>query len=133
MAILGLAQGTDRGYRCASSREGGDKVGVDKHDAVPFLAQRLARLCAGVIKLRPLPDHDRPGADDEDVLDVRSFWHFAYLPRRVRPYGLTRRSIQRRGLRHRHVELGIGKQGKQLACAFHKILNAVEFEHLVQE
>ena len=50
-------------------------IGVHQDDAVALLAQRLARLGAGVIELAGLPDDDGAGADDQDALDVSSFGH----------------------------------------------------------
>src|SRR5581483_7151945 len=43
------------------------RVGVDEDRAHALLAHRLARLRPGVVELRRLADHDRPGADDEDA------------------------------------------------------------------
>ncbi len=51
------------------------RVGVHQHDPVAFLAQRLARLRAGVVELARLADHDRPRADDEDGGDISAFGH----------------------------------------------------------
>ena len=53
----------------------GGRVRVDQHHPVAFLAQRLAGLRAGVVELAGLADHDRPGADDQDGLDVGTFGH----------------------------------------------------------
>ena len=50
-------------------------IGVHQDDAVALLAERLARLGAGVIELTGLPDNDGAGADDQDALDVSSFGH----------------------------------------------------------
>src|SRR5205807_9608188 len=38
-------------------------------------AQRLARLRARIVELARLPDDDRAGADDQDRLEISSFWH----------------------------------------------------------
>ncbi len=46
------------------------RVRVDEHDLVPLLAQHLAGLRPGVVELGGLADHDRPGADQHDLLDV---------------------------------------------------------------
>lgn len=46
------------------------RVGVEQDDAVPLLAQRLARLRARVVKLARLADHDGAGADDHDRVEV---------------------------------------------------------------
>ena len=46
------------------------RVGVHQHDLVPLLAQHLARLHAGVVELRGLPDHDRARAQDQNAVDV---------------------------------------------------------------
>ncbi len=53
----------------------GGRVGVDEHDAVAFLLERLAGLRAGIIKLARLADDDRAGADDEDAVDVSALGH----------------------------------------------------------
>ncbi len=53
----------------------GGGIGVDQDDAVALLAQRLAGLRAGVVELAGLTDHDRTGADDQDAVDVGTFWH----------------------------------------------------------
>ena len=46
------------------------RVRVDEDDLVALLEQHLAGLHAGVVELGRLADHDRPGADQEDLLDV---------------------------------------------------------------
>ena len=46
-------------------------VGVHQHDLDAFLLQRFAGLRARVVKLRRLANHDRTGADDQDLLDAR--------------------------------------------------------------
>ena len=51
------------------------RVAVDQDDLEPLVAQRLARLRAGVVELAGLPDDDRAGADDENALDVGAFGH----------------------------------------------------------
>ncbi len=43
------------------------RVGVDKDRPDPLLPQRLASLCAGVVKLGGLADHDRAGPDHENA------------------------------------------------------------------
>ena len=43
------------------------RIRVDQHDAIAFLAQRLAGLRAGVVELARLADDDRAGADDQDA------------------------------------------------------------------
>ena len=48
------------------------RVRVDDDRAEAVVAQNLERLAAGVVELARLPDHDRPGADDQDRLDVVS-------------------------------------------------------------
>ncbi len=45
-------------------------VGVHEHDLVALLHQHLARLGAGVVELGRLTDDDRPGADQQDPVDV---------------------------------------------------------------
>src|SRR5690606_3399437 len=63
--------------RVGHLRVGHDRRGiaVDQHHAVTLLAQRLARLRAGVVELAGLADDDRGGADDEDGLEVGALWH----------------------------------------------------------
>ena len=51
------------------------RVAVDQHDLEPLVAQRLARLRAGIVELARLPDDDGAGADDEDAFDIGSFGH----------------------------------------------------------
>ena len=46
------------------------RVGVDEHDLVALFAQDLAGLHAGVVELGGLPDHDRSGPEDQDLVDV---------------------------------------------------------------
>ncbi len=53
----------------------GCRVGVNQNNPVTLFAQRLAGLGSGVIKLARLPDHDGAGAQDQDALDVGTFWH----------------------------------------------------------
>ena len=55
--------------RVGQLRVGHDRrrVRVDQDDPVAFVLQRLARLRAGIIEFAGLPDHDRPGADDQDA------------------------------------------------------------------
>ena len=48
----------------------GGWVGVDQHDLVAELAQRLAGLGAGIVKLAGLADDDRAGTNDHDLMDV---------------------------------------------------------------
>ncbi len=48
----------------------GGRIAVDQDDLVPFLLERLARLRAGIIEFACLADHDRPGSDNQDLLDV---------------------------------------------------------------
>ena len=55
---------------------------VDQDDPVALLAQRLARLRAGVVELARLADDDRAGADDQDALDVGALWHGIWLQAR---------------------------------------------------
>ena len=58
--------------RVGELRVGHDRgrVRVDEHDLVALLAQHLAGLHAGVVELGGLADHDRPGAQDQDLVDV---------------------------------------------------------------
>ena len=51
------------------------RVRVDEHDLVALLEQDLARLHARIVELRRLADHDRPGPDDQDLLDVSPSRH----------------------------------------------------------
>ena len=60
------------GFRVGHDRR---RVGVDQHDRDAFLAQRLAGLRPGIVKLGGLPDDNRPAADDEDFLNVWISWH----------------------------------------------------------
>ncbi len=51
------------------------RVRVHQHDLVTHAAQRLARLGAGVVEFAGLPNHNGPGANDENFVDVGSFRH----------------------------------------------------------
>ena len=57
----------------------GCRIGVNQNNPVTLFAQRLAGLGSGVIKLARLPDHDGAGAQDQDALDVGTFWHASLL------------------------------------------------------
>lgn len=48
----------------------GGRVGVDEHDLVALIGERLARLRARVVELARLPDNDGPSAEDHDLLDA---------------------------------------------------------------
>jgi len=51
------------------------RVRVHENDAVTFLAEGLASLGAGVIKLAGLTDHNGTGADNKDGLEVGALGH----------------------------------------------------------
>ena len=53
----------------------GRRIGVDQDHPVALLPQRLDRLHAGIVEFAGLADHDRPGSDNQDGLDVSSFRH----------------------------------------------------------
>ncbi len=53
----------------------GRRIGVDQDHFVTVGAQRFAGLGAGVIELAGLADDDRPGADDQDAVQVVTAWH----------------------------------------------------------
>ena len=53
----------------------GGRVGVHQDDRVALLAERLARLGAGVVELAGLADDDGAGADEQDLLDVGALRH----------------------------------------------------------
>ena len=53
----------------------GGRVGVDQRHPQALGPQHLAGLGAGVVELAGLPDHDRPGADDEDVAEIGPLRH----------------------------------------------------------
>ena len=50
------------------------RVRVDEDDLIALLLERLARLGPGIVELAGLADDDRPGADDQNLLDVCSSW-----------------------------------------------------------
>ena len=56
------------------------RVRVDEDDLVALLAERLGALRPGVVELAGLADDDRPGADDEDLLEVVAARHRSLLP-----------------------------------------------------
>ena len=51
------------------------RIGVHEDDLVALLLERLRRLGAGIVELGALADDDRPGADDEDAMQVRPTRH----------------------------------------------------------
>ena len=51
------------------------RVRVDENHLVPFLAQRLGRLGAGVVELGRLPDDDGAGANDENTVQISASRH----------------------------------------------------------
>ena len=55
-------------------------VRVDEHDVHARVVQHAARLRAGIVEFRCLPDHDRAGADDHDFADAGINRHGAHLP-----------------------------------------------------
>ena len=72
-AVGHLGVGHDRG-----------RVGVDQHDLVALLAEGLARLGPRVVELAGLADHDRAGADDQDLVDVSTLGHGGSISSRRR-------------------------------------------------
>ena len=76
---LGHHFGGDRldigGIRQARIRHDRGRVGVHQNDAIAFLAQGLAGLCAGIIELAGLSDDDGACSDDHDGGDIGSFRH----------------------------------------------------------
>ena len=62
----------------------GGRVGVDQDDPETFLTQRLAGLGAGIVELAGLTDDDGAGAEDQDTLDISTFWHSVQLTLGVR-------------------------------------------------
>ena len=51
------------------------RIRVHEHDRVALFAQRLRRLRAGVVELGALADHDRAGANEQDLLYVSATRH----------------------------------------------------------
>ena len=51
------------------------RVGIDENDAEALVAQRLARLRAGIIELAGLADHNRASANNQDGFQVGTFGH----------------------------------------------------------
>ena len=74
------------------------RIGIDQDDPVALVLQRLAGLGAGIVELAGLADDDRPGADDEDRLDVGALRHGLA--------GTSRRTKPRRGSRPGRSSLG---------------------------
>ena len=54
----------------------GGGVAVDQDDFVALLAQSLAGLHARIVKLARLPNDDGPSPDDQDAVNIFTFWHF---------------------------------------------------------
>jgi len=48
----------------------GGWVGVNEHDLVPLVDERLAGLRAGVVELARLADHNRARAENHNLLDA---------------------------------------------------------------
>ena len=53
----------------------GGRIGIHQNDPVALLAQRLAGLNPGIIKLAGLSDYDRTGADHQNRGDISSLGH----------------------------------------------------------
>ena len=51
------------------------RIGIDENDFVALRAQSFAGLSAGIVKFAGLAYDDGAGADNQDFLDVCSFWH----------------------------------------------------------
>ena len=67
----------------------GGRVGVDQDNLVALLLQRLDRLGPGIIEFAGLADDDRPGADDENFMDIGSFRHGSCFQVKWRVWGFT--------------------------------------------
>ncbi len=82
----------------------GGRIGIDQHDPIALVLERLAGLRAGIIELAGLADDDRAGADDQDRGDVGPFGHrFRILGTKkgraiARPSGRRRGSAPREGV-----------------------------------
>src|SRR5208282_6300608 len=61
------------------------RVRVHQHDAIALVLERPDGLGARVIEFAGLADHDRPGADDEDGVDVAALRHGRRYPQRTPP------------------------------------------------
>ena len=75
-----LHVGGVREFRVGHDRRG---VGVDQGYPDALVPQHPACLGPGVVELARLPDDDRAGPDDQDVLDVGAAWHQAVTFRLV--------------------------------------------------
>src|SRR5262249_29306328 len=53
----------------------GGGVGIDEDDGVALFAEGFAGLRAAVVEFTRLADDNRAGADEEDFLEVGTFWH----------------------------------------------------------
>ena len=62
------------------------RIRIDQDDPVTFLLERLAGLSAGVVEFARLADNDRPRTDDQDRLDIITFWHSGSSGRRASPH-----------------------------------------------
>ena len=65
---------------CRVGHDGGG-IGVYQNDPVTLLAQSLTGLGAGVVELAGLANDNRPGAQDQNTLDIGSFGHAVTFPR----------------------------------------------------
>src|SRR5437660_95106 len=61
-----------RHLRVSHDRRG---VRVDQHYLAPFFSEGTAGLCAGIVELRRLTNHNWPAADHHDFLDAGIPWH----------------------------------------------------------
>ena len=53
----------------------GRRIAVHEHDLIPFFLQGFTRLCAGIIKLTALSDHNGAGSQNQHLLDIVSARH----------------------------------------------------------
>ena len=94
--------------RSAISGIGHDRgrIGVDQDDLVTLFAEGFARLRAGIIEFARLPDDDRAGADEQDFVDISTFWHglaFSKFPPGAAKRANNRRTMSR--VRTRKISL----------------------------
>ena len=93
-------------------------VGVDEDNLVPFFAEGLARLGAGVVELARFPDDDGARAEDQDLLYVGPLAQFGGGWFRDGDVGASdTRGVEARGGRRTWAEGG-GRNGVVLGERF---------------
>ena len=86
----GLDVGAVRHLRVGHDRR---RIGVDQHNLIPLLAQRLACLGPRVVEFARLPNHNRARTNDQDLVDVSTLGHVGSASRQLRHQSLLTQAI----------------------------------------